>query len=182
MIIIINKDTQKKCGDFAQRRLFGSHTLYKKRGENDLAKIRQDIYCGALAEFAVYNYLQMDNLDCSEPDLQIYASKAKSYAPDLVAGGKNIHVKSQSQESADRWGLSWTFQRLDPLLKHAKPDDFIALCMVKGNAVEIKAILRADTVGREQLFSDCRVPKYAATKKVIYYDELQASKIELWEL
>jgi len=147
-----------------------------------LSKIRRDIYGGALAEFAVYNYFLKDGLNCSEPDLEIYHASSKSYDPDLYVQGNKIHVKSQTKEAAERWGLSWTFQKNDPLLKVPSDTDYLALCKTHGNAVEICAILKAKTVHKENLFSDCRVANYAVTKKVIYFEELEASKINLWEL
>lgn len=182
MIFILSKDVLKKCGEFSHKRIWGSHKLYKQRGETNIAKIQDDIYAGALAEFAVYNYLKMDNRDCTEPDLEIYASNAKNYSPDLISEDLKIHVKSQTAESAERWGLSWSFQRVDPLIKMPTEKDYIALCKVHGNVVELIGVVKAETVLQEHLFAECRNLKYAKTKQVIYYDELAASKINLWEL
>ena len=182
MEIIISKDTVKKCADFAEKRIVGSSKLYKARGEKWVEKIKSDIYNGALGEFGAYLHFINMGLLCSEPDLEIYEQKSKSYAPDLILGDMKLHVKSQSNDSAAKHGLSWTFQQKDPIVWAPKKDDYVIMTKVTGNLVELKALVAARILAKEHLFTEPRMALYGHTKTVVYYEELEASKIKLWEL
>lgn len=59
--------------------------------------------------------------------MSIYDSKNKSYDADLICGNNNIHVKSVSQDSVDRYGLSWVIQAKDPVVTRPGINDFFAL-------------------------------------------------------
>lgn len=182
MVIKLSKDVEQACIDFADARLKGSSELYKRRGEARLEKIRQDIITGALAEFAVKECVQSDARYCSEPDLTIYEQANKSYAADLESENCQIHVKSQTKEASERWGLSWIFQKNDPLVRQPESTDIIALTQVDGLSVEVIGLVSARTLLRERLIAEPRNVKYARTKRAVYYDELLASKINLWEI
>ena len=182
MVIVISPETLEACKKFTEERMLSSAKLYAKRGEQNLEKIFKDILGGTIAEFAVQAYLLSDGSDCTDPDLEIYSSRAKSYAPDLFSAGKRIHVKSQSRESAERHGLSWSFQKKDPLVWGAHEKDFIVLTQTDGNAVTIKAVVKAQNLLDNYLFSDPRNTSYSHTKTVVYFEELLASGIDIWEL
>lgn len=179
--IIIQEQTMKRCRDFAEQRLAGSSRLYKQRGEKWVQKIYEDIVHGTAAEFAVKQFLDSQGVECSEPDLTIYTSKQKSFNADLCSGGKKLHVKSQSADSAARHGLSWTFQNQDKLLWQPAKEDYVVFCKVKDNMIQLKAVCKATELLREELYVPPRIALYGATKSVIYYDELSATGIELWE-
>jgi hypothetical protein len=182
MVIVVSKTTIKRCSEFAEARMQSSTKLYVDRGERQLSKIFRDIVGGTVAEFAVCNYLKSKNLDCTDPDLTIYEKRGKSYSPDLNSDDRRIHVKSQSAESAERHGLSWTFQKKDPLIWGPHKQDYLALTETKDNCVTIKAIVRARNLQDEHLYSEPKNTAYAYSKTVVYWDELLASGINLWEI
>jgi len=182
MDVKISPTTLKTCENFADARLGASANLYKKRGEQQISKIRQDIITGTVAEFAVQQFLKLDGRNCSAPDLTIYPATQKSYASDLCSEGLDVHVKAQDVESANRWGLSWLFQKKDPVIKLPKAKDYVCFCKVSGRSVQIKAIVRAKKLLEEHLISELRLSGYNKTKKAVYYDELVASGINLFEL
>lgn len=182
MEVELNKNILKLCEEFADARMEGSQRLYRKRGEQQLKKIRKDIVTGAMAEFAVQEYVQRGGNFCSDPDLTVLDAAAKSYEADLKTPEFNLHVKSQDAESAERWGLSWLFQKRDPITKFPKLNDVVIFCRVNGNCVTVMSTLFAQTLLTELLLTDLRLSSYGKTKKAVYYDELLASGVELFIL
>ena len=85
----------------AQCKLFADHSAethideYKRRGQEDIDKIKQDIYHGKIGEMMVYNYMISDGIkDVSPIDLNIYEHAKKSYDADFRVGAHNVHVKT----------------------------------------------------------------------------------------
>lgn len=182
MVISVTQEEYKQCCEFADARIALSQKVYKARGEQRVAKIRQDIINGTLAEFAVCNLLNQKNVECTSPDLTVYSVEQKSYNADLKSGELEIHVKSQTRDSAQRWDESWVFQKTDPLVGRPKPEQLVAFTVVDGKEVQIRAIVGAKDLAKELLFTDLRVGSYGRTKRAVYYDELVASGIELFKL
>jgi hypothetical protein len=71
------------CNKFADERMALSADLYKSRGELNTDKIRKDIFTGALAEFAIQQYLMSRGLKCSAPDLSILENNKKIFCSRL---------------------------------------------------------------------------------------------------
>jgi len=116
---------------------------YQKRGQGARDKIIDQIAQGKLAEIAVSKFFSSIGLTVTLPDFKIYSKWEKSYDADLdIQMGKifyPIHVKSISTDSASHFGLSWIFQRSDPLyFASARIDlkyDKIALCETLSRSV-----------------------------------------------
>ena len=135
MKIKISKYNYNKCVDFANKQLKTSADLYSYRGEAKKEKIVYDIIVGKLAELAVTKFLK-----CSKPDFTIYERRKKSYGPDLRLGNLRVHVKGQSEESVQRYGHSWLFQRSDQIVRNATPYDIIILTSVSVRKLEVHVL------------------------------------------
>lgn len=126
---------------FTDEVIFTNKEHYNARGQNVASKMYNDILMGKIAEFGVYNYINQKPHECTEVDLNIY-EKYKSYAPDLISGGHNIHVKSCYDH-----GDSWVFQKNDPLVLNPQPNDILFLCKhAKSNCIQICKIICAKYV------------------------------------
>lgn len=159
-------EVMERCKEFAKIRAEGSAKVYQFRGEANRQKIYSDILLGTLSEFAVASVLP----NCTEPDLTIYEKKDKSYAKDLMFGPYHVHVKSQGETSAKRYGLSWVFQKTDPLVRSPQKHDLLALCCVNNDlTVEIIGIVPAS----KAVFKDLKVYQYRGTKTALYRQDIE---------
>lgn len=172
MIVKLDKETVQKCRDFANKRAADSSNLYRARGELSKQKIFADIFYGTLAEFAVASMLE----NCTQPDLTIYETRNKSFSKDLKWNGLNLHVKSQGENAAARYGLSWVFQVQDSLVTAPSTEDYIVACTVlPGLDVQINGIIPAKLISWKPL----RVPSYQGTKIALYWADHLDIKLEL---
>ena len=117
--IRITKEMQEACKTFAEEVISTNVEEYAKRNQTDIELIKKQIYEGKLAEWATckfYKDMKMDH--CTEPDMKIYSKDEKSFDADLHIKfrnfRRNIHVKSQNESSAKRFGTSFLFQKNDP--------------------------------------------------------------------
>lgn len=86
---------------------------YAARNQHDKEAIINQHAAGKLGEWLVYDALHPYFPDMSEPDMEIYESNQKSWAPDLSAAGLDFIVKSQDKKSRQSYPESWTFQVSD---------------------------------------------------------------------
>ena len=174
--IQVDSSDIKIIEQFVEESYMSNVGYYKKRNQNNVEKIKQDIFNGKLAEFAVY-YLYKDNENCeiNIPDTEVYESFNKSFEADLFCKFKDrnfyIHVKSQHVSQAERFGKSWSFQKEDSLTTRPVAEDRICLCnILNGNTVEvIKPILAKKLVN---IYKDPKLDRLKGIKKVIYYQDL----------
>jgi len=169
MKLKIDHYTIKKCEDFADKRTKNSQ-FYKMRGGFKW----EDIYTGALAEYACYKYLKSRGFEVKKPDLTIHSQGKKSYDADLTDGIKNFHVKGQTVESAKRYGNSWLMQRRDPIINDPKFGHYLMPCFVDGNSVEILGCVPLKTIVENDLIGECKVPKFRTNKVALYWDDIKA--------
>lgn len=170
------------CNDFATKRLKDSITMYTSRGEASVTKIHQDIVTGAMAEFAVCEYLTKKGLNPSPPDLTIYPPGKKSFSADITFGDKHIHVKAQTHEASLRHGASWLFQKTDKVVSVPSENAYMAFCIVDGPKVIIKAIVSTVELAEFNLWKKPKVPRYQGTKMALYLDDILNSKLNTWRL
>lgn len=132
--ISINNDYKLEIVNFADSCYRTNKDEYKRRGQNDPSKIKQDIYYGKLAEYAVYAmYLEMGQ-ECTKPDIGVYKRRNKSYNADMIVNDTfNLHVKSQLIKQSERFGLSWMFQKNDPLVNHPSSIDYVIFTLIINN-------------------------------------------------
>lgn len=106
----------------------------KTRGQSDVNLIATQAIPSKIFEFMIYNYLSKHG-QCSEPDIEIYSGKKKSFDCDLnfsqslPNGDTNdykIHVKSQDHSTIrNKDYISWGFQMSDPLYTNPTEQDFV---------------------------------------------------------
>lgn len=171
MKIKLSKYYLDKCTEFAHSQIEGSKQLYAYRGEHNINKMIDDIIVGKAGECAVHRYLTDKGMYCTRPDFKIYKAKRKSYDADLYCEDLTVHVKSQSVLSSKRYGSSWLFQRRDNLLNTEDRKEFMAFTKVNGREVDILGVVRAIDI--QDLFGECSVPRYRATKVALYWDEVK---------
>ena len=145
---------------------------YKKRNQSNVKKIEEQSTYGKVAEFCIQRFLGLDVL----PDLNVYESKKKSFDFDLA---KIVHVKSQSIESANKYGLSFMFQyagagygHTDPVI--VNPSGF--LCLVKVDLTNKKSWLVCCLESCKclpDLLEEPVVWQLKNTKRVLYYSTLE---------
>ncbi len=174
-IIKLDQITKKVVEDFVTKSVPTNTDEYKRRNQFSVNKIKQDVYNGKMAEFGVYEFLS-DRFEVSEPDIQVYSARQKSFDADLFLTNKNgkevkIHVKSQHIDSANRFGKSWSFQPEDVLTFSPDENDTVCFCLVHDDTtIEIlKNIKAVDLVNR---YKDPKLPKLKGKKRVIYFEDL----------
>lgn len=149
MKINVTNDMIERSNEFANAVIETNVNQYARRNQGNREKVLKDICVGKIAEFAIHSFFKQRGIDCTEPDVNVYEAKKKSFGADLIISCiKHIHVKSQLESSAKRYGTSWMFQQTDKLITAPKDTDYIALCLTEDNlsAVAIKCFLKADAV------------------------------------
>jgi hypothetical protein len=84
-------------------------TNYADSNQTKKDKITDDHYISKLGEEAAKKVLSQYAL-VQGPDYEIYIGSNKSWDDDLFIDGEGISVKTQKRTSAQKYGLSWTFQ------------------------------------------------------------------------
>ena len=85
----------------------------------------------------------------------------------IVNNAHNLHVKSQLLQTAKQFGLSWMFQKNDPLVKTPLLSDYVVLCVtLNTNKVRVFEPIKAKDL----------VKKYKKPKK----KQLQSTKLALY--
>jgi hypothetical protein len=118
------------CNRFSLESASNQQDFYTTKGEGNLIKLKQWAYIGKMAEYAVFNTLISfpEYKIVSPPDVVIYEKKRKSHAADIVADGKQVHVKSFM--SKDDRLVSWLFSTEDRLVDNPSDADIVALVIV----------------------------------------------------
>jgi hypothetical protein len=151
-------------------------SYYAKRNQNNNEKRKKDQLIGKLGEFAVYSLYKEQYPGLSEPDLNIYSAKKKSWDFDLKAPTINLHVKSQDIEQGKKYGVSWIFQVGDKEIFNSTVPSSIAFTTVdiKSGFVNVLGITAVDTLHNKKLF---KLPKLEYLQKMnkvaVYLDDLK---------
>lgn len=172
MIIEIKDEDIKKINDFVNSSINTHTSYYKKRNQEDIEKIKSDIYNGKLAEYAVY-YFYKDKIKITLPDIDVYQGYKKSFDSDFIINDNiHLHVKSQHINLSKRFGLSWSFQKEDMLTKLPNEKDWVIFTLIEDlNKVKIvKKIKGVDLISK---YKDPLLERLKGIKKVIYYDDIK---------
>lgn len=138
----LNHDIVILCKHFAELCYQTNIKEYYKRNQKDIEKIKKDISFGKMAEFGVYYILLEKGIDdLTIPDLSVYNYKNKSFDADLKCKNFYFHIKSQTTESASKYGSSWTFQKKDPFVLSPKENDYFIGTQIDENKFEVKILL-----------------------------------------
>lgn len=167
----LQSDIYKICEHFAERVLITNKDEYSKRKQFNLSKIKNDILLGKLAEWGVYFiYLSEGRININIPDMSIYSAQHKSFDADLHWGLYNLHIKSQSFESSNRYGDSWIFQAKDPLFEFSNEYDIVIGCRVFTD--EINETARVEILLAKQfktlVFGETKLSKFSGNKRALY--------------
>jgi hypothetical protein len=118
------------CNTFSLESATNQKEFYATKGEGDIIKLKQWAYIGKMAEYAIFNTLISfpEYKIVSPPDIMIYERKRKSHAADIVADGKQVHVKSfMSKEGRSP---SWLFSTEDRIVENPSEEDIVALVII----------------------------------------------------
>lgn len=175
--IIVPDDILLKIKNFATEVATTTFNKHKNRGATDLNKSILDHFNGTLAEYVVYFTLKEKGFDCSEPDIVIYGGMSKSFKSDLFVKtspdtGFDLHVKSVTKLQASKTGISWLFQKEDPLLKPPFNGQIITFVMIENekSGKILKMVAAKDIFPvklKEPLYERFKHSKYA-----IYFNDL----------
>jgi hypothetical protein len=178
MKIKIPEKVRKKCKKFALDCAGTNADEYAKRNQKNLTKIQLDIAIGKAGEWAAQHYLLNKGWKCSDPDFEIYIGKKKSFDADLTLSGDpdlDVHVKSQSQDSAKKYGISWLFQKKDPLYRDKCQKDLIIGTVVSDDLSEATIVMEGSVA--KLVFGEPKVRQLRNSKVAIYLDENEELKL-----
>jgi hypothetical protein len=170
MLITLDDDIQRICSEFANKVVSTNIDKYAERNQTDIQKIINDIYVGKVAEYAVYKLLVSRGKSVKEPDVEVYSAKKKSFSADLTDGTLQFHVKCMKKEAAERYGLSWSFQMEDPLIRRPNESDVLVLCEYDNDNIDIKAFIKANKV--TSIYTKPFLKKLEYIKKVLMWDDV----------
>jgi hypothetical protein len=111
--ITLTEEDLKPCEEFAKEMEKYNYSYLKRTGNENGFYGRQ--FTGKVCEVAVRKYLTTKYPDKIIPavDFSIQSNKQRSFAPDFIVEGHNIHVKGQSVSGAGKYGLSWLINKKD---------------------------------------------------------------------
>lgn len=167
----LSSDIFKICEHFADKVFVTNKDEYAKRKQFNSSKIKNDILLGKLGEWGVYfMYLSKGRSNINTPDMSVYSHQKKSFDPDLYWGLFNLHIKSQSLDSATRYGDSWIFQAKDPLFGYSNEYDIIVGCRVAvdDNAKTATVEMLLEKPFKKLKFGDTKLLKFSENKKALY--------------
>jgi hypothetical protein len=151
-------------------------SFYSSRNQFNNDKRKRDQVVGKLGEFGVYNYVSAKFPDLSQPDLNIYEVRKKSWDFDLKASNLNLHVKSQDVNQGKRYGVSWIFQVGDKEIFNPKLESYVSFTSVDldTNTVKILGFVKVQDLHDKKLF---KLPKLKhlqeMNKLAVYYSDLE---------
>jgi hypothetical protein len=157
----------------------GSQKTYFYRGEQNKDKILEDLIIGAYGEWAAYEFLRIQGIKVSKPDMAIYSAADKTFKADLIHKDYDIHVKSQGLASVKRYGNSWLLQKSDKVVKEPSLRDILLLTNVADKRVQILGLVLAVDLKNEGCHEECRVFRYRDTKVALYFDNIKQRGIVL---
>lgn len=188
-IINIEKKWISDATDFAEKSISTNINKYISRNQPNIKKGMNDNRVGKIGEEVVYNYLVKIMPEITKPDYIVYKVKNKSWEKDLrdIATNVKIGVKTQTKQSAERYGQSWVFQNEDKGINGNDKIDienYIAFVLIDlDNKVGmIQGIVKVPWLHEKELFKPMKLAYLQNNKKAVYYDDLMKYENELWQL
>jgi hypothetical protein len=105
--VVLPKNVILKAHEFAHKVV--STTNYSDSNQYSISKIQDDHMISKIGEEAVRVIYEKEHI-VKGPDYAIYFGKQKSWDHDLYVNDEGLAVKTQKRSTAQRFGLSWTFQ------------------------------------------------------------------------
>jgi hypothetical protein len=164
------------CYDFAKKEIVTTERMRNKRGQFNREKMIYDTTIGKMGEWSVTWLFWKNNIDCSEPDMEIYEKHRKSFDADLTYDGVDLHVKSQCEEAARRYGTSFVFQKggqgrghTDPIIRSGDGQAIFAVVHESTMSAEIYGPITTDVL-RDNL-RDPKLDYLKKTKACLYLED-----------
>ncbi len=146
---------------------------YQDSKQFNRIKVWNDYFIGKIGEEAVYAAFHQFTDNVTKPDYNIYYGRNKNWNADLKVNGIDLSVKTQSKSSANKYGLSWTFQcgkyRRDIIL-----DDLSAwVCFVNCNDTDdyYECVVYPPLQIKEIVFGEPKLARLRGEKKVVYAED-----------
>lgn len=171
-----------QCKAFAAEYANRNVQYYSRtRNQSNLEVIERQKYYSKIFEFMIYNYLKDCKFELCLPDLMFYNVRQKSYGADLTVyaeeGEIPIHVKSQELHSAKRNGISWLFQKTDPLVKQPEKYSERLFCGLILSEKEGHLLIDEDTKKLMTMLGEPKADYLKDGKKALYYHNIN-TKLE----
>ena len=148
---------------------------YSDSQQSNKRKIWQDHFISKIGEEAVYQVFSQFTDNLTEPDYTIYFGKNKSWDADLKVNANDLAVKTQTKSSADKFGLSWTFQcgkqRKDTILD--QPESWVCFVQCDDSNTQYNCIVYPPIQIEEIKFGKPKLLKLRGEKLVVYAEENQ---------
>lgn len=171
ILVNISSEQVQRAKQFAQNVI--NTVNYRDSNQMNKAKIQQDHFISKIGEEAVASVFRSYELQVKGPDYKIYNAKAKSWEADLYIDDWELAVKTQKQSSANRYGLSWTFQssphRRDPILEDKQAWVCFVLC---DESKAYQARVYPPYQLHELVFKDPKLAYLKGKKQVVYAMDL----------
>lgn len=149
-------------------------TDYSDTHQINTNKIFNDHFIGKLGEEAVKKVFEAFGKDVGGPDYKIYSVKYKSWDDDLYIDEIGLAVKAQKRSTAQRFGLSWTFQdakpRRDIILDNQ--DAWVCFVAVDDLSTNYLCLVYPPYQIKELVFDEPKLEKLKGLKKVVYAKKL----------
>ncbi len=150
---------------------------YSDSRQENAAKVADDHFVSKLGEEAVRQMMIALGFTVEGPDYTIYEGKQKSWDADLKVNGRGVAVKTQRRSTAQKFGLSWTFQsgsqRRDAILDDAEAWVFFVEYEDTGGGSCELWVYPPYKVGRLK-FRPPKKRELIGEKKVVYVEDLPA--------
>ena len=152
---------------------------YRDSNQAIKKKIRDDHFVSKLGEEAVCQVFIARNCEVKGPDYAIYMTKQKSWEADLRINALDVAVKTQRRSTANRYGLSWTFQdspkRRDPILD--MENAWVCLVVYEDLELNYECVVYPLRKIKQLIFEAPRLSKLAGKKQAVYLETLHKHKI-----
>lgn len=142
---------------------------YSDSNQFSMDKIKNDHFVSKLGEECVRKVFSEYFDDIEGPDYEIYEGGDKSWDEDLKINGIGVGVKTQKRSTANKFGLSWTFQSGPHRKDRVLEDDEAWICFAEyDDVVGRKCIVFPPYQIKELDFKDPVLDKLKGKKRVIY--------------
>lgn len=172
----------KACNDFAQKEIVTTERMRNKRGQFNREKMVYDTTVGKMGEWAVTWLFWKNNIDCSEPDMEIYEKHRKSFDADLTYDGVELHVKSQCEEAARRYGTSFVFQKggqgrghTDPIIRSGDGQAIFVVVRETTRSADVYGPITTDVLRKN--LRDPKLDYLKKTKTCVYLEDFTIKEV-----
>jgi hypothetical protein len=152
---------------------------YRDSNQTHKQKIRDDHFVSKLGEEAARQVFEARNCVVEGPDYTIYDGKQKSWDPDLKINALEVAVKTQRRSTAQRYGLSWTFQdspkRRDPVL--SMPEAWVCLVVFEDLKSGFECMVYPLRRIKQLVFEAPRLSRLMGKKQAVYLETLQKHNV-----